>query len=150
MSHFGRKFRFQNPLRQNFRHTQCLAEYLRLDPAVFRSIVFFIGDCELKTDLPANVMTEGLNRYIQGFTGQCLTPHEAGTAAAAVAALKADTALSSYAHLESLAARHGSTTVCPRCGAPLVQRVARSGPHAGEPFLGCTGYPKCRFVRSLS
>ena len=149
VSHFGKKFRFQNPLRQNFRHTQCLAEHLRLDPAVFRSVVFFIGDCELKTALPPNVMTHGLVTHIQSFTGQCLTPTEAGTAAASLAALKANPALSSRAHLESLAARHASTTVCPRCGSPLVQRVARSGVNVGQSFLGCKGFPNCRFVRSL-
>lgn len=148
VSHFGKKFRFQNPLRQNYRHTQCLAEYLRLKPGVFRSVVFFIGDCELKTELPSNVMTRGLSTYIQSFSAPCLTSEEAGAVAAELERLKANPALSSSAHLASLTARHGSNTVCPRCGSPLVERVARSGPNAGQPFLGCKGFPKCRFVRS--
>lgn len=148
VSHFGKKFQFQNPLRQNFRHTQCLSEHLGLEPAVFRSVVFFIGDAEIKTELPANVMTRGLVNYIQSFTAPCLTPVQAGAVATALAALKANPALSSRAHLESLAARHESTTVCPRCGSPLVERTARSGPNAGKTFLGCKGFPKCRFTRS--
>ena len=32
--------------------------------------------------------------------------------------------------------------VCPRCGKELVRR---NGKH-GE-FIGCSGFPKCRFVR---
>jgi hypothetical protein len=149
VSHFGKNFQFQNPLRQNFRHTQCLAEHLKLSPKKFRSVVFFIGHCELKTSLPANVLTRGLVSHIQSFTAVCLTPTEAGTAAAAIATLKTNPALNSRAHLASLTARHESTTICPRCGSPLVERTARTGANAGNSFLGCKGFPKCRFVRSI-
>ena len=34
--------------------------------------------------------------------------------------------------------------ICPRCGKPMRQRTARQGPHAGQAFWGCTGYPECR------
>lgn len=44
----GKKRRFQSPLHQNYRHIQCLGEFLKLDPKVFQSVVFFIGECELK------------------------------------------------------------------------------------------------------
>jgi DNA topoisomerase-1 len=33
--------------------------------------------------------------------------------------------------------------VCPECGKPLVKRVSRYGP-----FLGCSGYPECRYIKS--
>lgn len=148
VSHFGKKFQFQNPLRQNFRHTQCLAEHLELEPAKFHSVVFFIGDCELKTSFPPNVMTQGLSSYIQSFATACLTPAEAGAVATALATLKANPALTTRAHRASLTARHESTTICPKCGSPLVERTARSGPNAGNTFLGCKGFPKCRFIRS--
>ncbi|WP_353948254.1 NERD domain-containing protein [Sporolactobacillus sp. Y61] len=36
--------------------------------------------------------------------------------------------------------------ICPRCGKPMVQRVARHGKHRGEHFLGCSGFPKCRYT----
>lgn len=35
---------------------------------------------------------------------------------------------------------------CLKCGAPLVQRIARTGRFAGEPFFGCSGYPGCRYI----
>jgi len=38
---------------------------------------------------------------------------------------------------------------CPKCGKPMLQRTARTGPHAGGSFWGCTGYPECRGIRSL-
>lgn len=36
------------------------------------------------------------------------------------------------------------TLTCPKCGVPLVERVARKGPNAGQSFFGCPNYPKCR------
>ncbi len=48
--------------------------------------------------------------------------------------------------LESLAAERR----CPNCGKPLAVRVARKGSNAGKPFLGCTGYPKCKTVVALT
>jgi len=41
-----------------------------------------------------------------------------------------------------------SAPLCPKCGQPLVRRVARKGPHAGKPFWGCSGFPGCRYVAS--
>lgn len=40
------------------------------------------------------------------------------------------------------------TPSCPKCGKPMRQRTARTGPHAGESFWGCTGYPECSGIRS--
>ena len=39
-----------------------------------------------------------------------------------------------------------SVTECPRCGSPLVLRKARRGRHEGSEFLGCSSYPKCRYI----
>ena len=33
---------------------------------------------------------------------------------------------------------------CPLCGKAMRRREARTGPHAGEPFWGCGGWPECR------
>jgi four helix bundle suffix protein len=40
--------------------------------------------------------------------------------------------------------------LCPRCNKPMRQRTARQGPHAGQQFWGCTGYPACKGTRPLS
>ncbi len=40
--------------------------------------------------------------------------------------------------------------IYPRCGGRLVMRTAARGTHAGETFYGCSNYPKCRFMRSVS
>ena len=36
---------------------------------------------------------------------------------------------------------------CPLCEAPMRERTARKGRHAGRKFWGCTKAPKCKGVR---
>ena len=38
---------------------------------------------------------------------------------------------------------------CPRCGSPLVRRTARRGKNAGNQFMGCSGFPKCRYTSDV-
>jgi hypothetical protein len=33
--------------------------------------------------------------------------------------------------------------LCPRCGIPMMLRMARRGPKPGEQFYGCRNYPRC-------
>jgi restriction system protein len=40
--------------------------------------------------------------------------------------------------------------VCPRCGRPMVRRIARRGPNAGQAFWGCGDYPQCRGTLPIS
>lgn len=56
-----------------------------------------------------------------------------------------------YEHLRSYKVAVYEPTVvgpdcplCPVCGGAMYQRTAGQGPHAGQPFWGCTGYPKCQ------
>lgn len=41
------------------------------------------------------------------------------------------------------------TPACPRCGAAMVTRVARTGPRAGQSFWGCSTFPTCRGAREI-
>ncbi len=62
---YRRKSRFQNPLHQNFKHTKAVELFLSLSPKYVHSVVVFVGDAELKTDLPDNVTyLRGLCPYI--------------------------------------------------------------------------------------
>jgi restriction system protein len=37
--------------------------------------------------------------------------------------------------------------LCPKCGKPMIRRVARNGPNKGESFWGCPAYPNCNGTR---
>lgn len=62
----GRKYKFQNPLRQNYLHIKTLSELLGLEKDYFHSMIAFIGECELKTrdELPEHVLTSGMVSYV--------------------------------------------------------------------------------------
>lgn len=35
---------------------------------------------------------------------------------------------------------------CPKCSSELVLRIANKGKHKGEEFMGCSAFPKCRYI----
>ena len=141
----GRKFRMQNPLRQNYRHTKALSEFLQVEEDKLHSLVMFWGECEFKTAMPRNVMNSGYATYIKSFTRILFSDAEVATISQALrhGALP-KTWATRNAHLDSLRTRHASTTVCPRCSSALVLRTAKAGANAGSKFYGCSAYPKCR------
>jgi hypothetical protein len=36
--------------------------------------------------------------------------------------------------------------LCPKCGVPMVQRVAKKGATVGQSFYGCPNYPRCKEI----
>ena len=147
---FGKKYSFQNPLHQNYRHTQCLSAFLHLDHELFHSVVFFIGDCTFKTEMPRNVLDRGLSSYIRRFQTPVLTPDQVTEIVRQLTAPKRDSTLSNRQHVRSLNARFSSATTCPKCSGTLVQRTARTGKNAGNSFTGCNNYPRCKFTRPVA
>lgn len=144
---YGKTFSFQNPLMQNYRHTKCLAEYLDIDHSIIHPIVFFASGCTFKTPMPPNVLRSGLSSYISGFRQPLLTEIEIERLVTAIQELKANPFLTRRNHMRSLRDRYDSTDICPKCGGRLVERVAKKGPASGSRFLGCSGYPRCRYTR---
>jgi restriction system protein len=37
---------------------------------------------------------------------------------------------------------------CPKCNSELVKRVAKKGAQKGNEFLGCSSFPKCRYIQN--
>ncbi|MDE4454879.1 NERD domain-containing protein [Psychrobacter sp. DAB_AL62B] len=71
----GRKYKFQNPLHQNYLHIKTLADLLELELNYFHSMIAFIGECELKTrdELPEHVLTSGIASYVKKKQDKLLT-----------------------------------------------------------------------------
>ena len=40
--------------------------------------------------------------------------------------------------------------LCPKCGKPMIKRMAKKGKNAGNEFWSCSGYPNCDGTRSIS
>ena len=146
---FKTKTKFQNPLHQNYKHIKALVSLLNLPEDHFYSLIVFMGECTFKTPMPENVVYPvGYIRYIKAKTDHRLSPDQV---AAAVAAIKqARLAPTLTTHREHV--RHVRRIVtersqrCPRCGNALVERISKTGPSPGARFLGCAGYPGCRYT----
>ena len=53
---YRKKSRFQNPMRQNYKHICALADNLGIDKSYFIGVVAFTGDCTFKTEMPDGVV----------------------------------------------------------------------------------------------
>ena len=57
---------FQNPLRQNYKHTKTLASLLNIDHDKLFPVIVFVGDSEFKTEMPDNVTyCRGFLKYVR-------------------------------------------------------------------------------------
>ena len=146
----GRRYTFQNPLRQNYGHVRAMEDTLAgiaLPRGVVRSVIVFVGNAELKREMPENVMVgfDGA-RYIRSFRNKVLSERQV----AEICSVIEDEALAgaSRQHIQNLKRRRSGSTPrqCPRCGRRMVLRTAKRGPGAGKRFWGCEGFPACRMV----
>ena len=145
---YGKNYSFQNPIRQTFRQKKALSEYLDLDESIIHTVMYFVGKCEFKTHLPANVLKSGLGTYIKQFINRTLSTEEVGRVLNTLEKHASESTLTNKDHIQSLRERHSSTTVCPKCGSNLAERTAKKGSKAGSKFLGCGNYPRCRFTKN--
>ena len=145
----GKKYSFQNPLRQTYRQKKVLAEFLPIEETHIHTVVFFVGDCKFKTQLPSNVLNSGLGKYIKRFVNQVLSQNEINRITTKLEQHTSESVLTNRDHVRSLRERHSSNTACPKCGGNLKLRTAKKGTKAGSQFLGCENYPKCRFTRNV-
>jgi len=154
----GGKFKFQNPLRQNYRHTKCLSEFLGVEHDKLHSVVMFWGEAKFKTPMPENVMSSGYLAYIKGKIEVLFSDEEVEQI---VEAIKTGRLPRTWAtrreHIASLKERHSKTAapaeppnaeepVCPKCGSAMLRRMGKSGANAGKEFWGCSRYPGCRGI----
>jgi hypothetical protein len=142
----GTKHSFQNPLHQNYLHTKTMSEHLKIDSSKIYSVVFFCGDAELKTNMPANVMTSGLSNYIKKFNNILFSDNELNHLEQQLLILK-DNQVSTKDHVSALKERYSSIITCPKCGKLLIKRTIKKGPQEGTEFLGCSGFPSCRYTK---
>lgn len=144
---YGKKYSFQNPLRQTFRQKKVLSEFLNLDESNIYTLVYFVGNCKFRTKIPDNVINSGVGRYIKQFRNQILSDEDVNQVIKVIKKHLSESSFSKTDHIRSLRERHSSDTICPKCGSNLIERIAKKGSHPGKKFLGCESYPKCRFTK---
>ena len=77
--------KFQNPLRQNYKHTATLGEALGIPAEKVFSVVVFAGDARFKTEMPSNVVQDGeIIRFIKSKTEEVFSKAEVAQVLAAI------------------------------------------------------------------
>ncbi|WP_404359481.1 NERD domain-containing protein [Methylotuvimicrobium sp. KM1] len=150
--------KFQNPLHQNYKHTQKLQSALELDSGKVFSLVVFVGDSTFKTPMPDNVVYAGdYIRFIKSKTQTILSDSKVLDICAKIESGRLKPTIKT--HREHV--RHVKTIVeekqrpvddnsCPKCSKPMVLRTARNGNNQGKQFWGCSGFPQCRTIRQIT
>ena len=150
----GKKYTFQNPLRQNYRHVRALGDALRgigIPSGVVKSLVVFVGSAELKRDMPENV-TVGLggSRYIRSFKTQVLSKGQVAAICELIESQRLEPSWMTHRqHIRNLERRNSPPgRSCPRCGQDVALRTSQKGKWAGQRFWVCESYPTCRMIET--
>ena len=151
---FKRSFKFQNPLRQNYKHVKALESALGLPPETIHSVVVFAGASTFKSPMPVNVARgSGYVTYIKSFREPVLSEPEIQRVVSQIQSGRLEPSRQTHRqHIQQLKARGDPSAErkCPACGSNMVLRTAKRGPGAGNQFWGCSTYPKCRVVQNIS
>lgn len=151
---FRRPFKFQNPLRQNYKHLQALIAALDVPEDVVHSVVVFSGECTFKSPMPANVVRGGAYiDFIKSFRQQVIPDAQVEVILARLQAKRLPPSFATHRqHLKNLRTRGDPTAErnCPRCGSRMVLRTAKQGRNAGRQFCGCSSFPKCKAVQDVT
>jgi hypothetical protein len=123
--HFKKRFRFQNPLQQNYGHMKALEAFLGVDPRVLHGIVVFRGSFEFKTPIPDGVLCHGYRSWVAAIQDVVL---DDAAVDAIVRSLQSNAMhgwLAALRHARSVRTRYSSDATCPKCGGEL--RLRRKG-----------------------
>ena len=104
------KFRFQNPIRQNYKHICAVRELLDfLEPDAVHSVVVFTGEAVFKTDVPNGVFTlPEFLAYVESHRSEVMSVNRAQFCVGRLEATRlAITHTTDIDHVLELRRRHG-------------------------------------------
>lgn len=169
---YKKKFSFQNPLHQNYKHVKVLQKLLDLTNDEIFSVVVFLGGATFKTDVPKNVLYPlGLIEHIKEQKKIIFTQREMWRVIEEIEDNKFDNSFKTHReHVKNLNVNRNKMThsefmknqnayrnkrvveakepkqnnlICAKCGSDMVLRTAKKGKNIGGQFYGCSTFPKC-------
>ena len=131
----------ENPIKQNETHIFHISNILSEKLPIFSVIVFVQGNTQ-KIDAPYVYTLGGLKKLISRENNN-ITPKQMEKAYDELCRAN-NTAVSRKEHIKNINTMlKNIDTTCPRCGKRLVERNGKNGA-----FIGCSGYPRCRFTKN--
>lgn len=145
---YGKKYFFQNPIKQNYGHVKALENILRLPEDMFIPIVVFSINADLKVNTSHLVVyTVNLKKTIGKFKERKMDLAQVEILSKGISSMNIDSKGTRKSHVENVRQRVNDKErkitegICPRCGGTLVEKKGRYGA-----FIGCSNYPKCRYT----
>lgn len=169
----SQKNQFYNPVWQNKGHLKWLQTFLADQTLPFYSYIVFSDRCTLKNITLTSGKHYVVNRYnlfsaVQqniAKAGIQLSPGKIDEIFEKLYPLTQIGEAEKIIHVRNIQQRtqdnfsqnlsaaaatpNAEKTLCPRCGGRLVMRSASKGKYQGKRFLGCSNYPKCRYIENL-
>lgn len=169
----SQKNKFFNPIIQNKGHIKWLQTFLADQTLPFYSYIVFSDRCKLKNINLTTGKHYVINRYnllsaVQknvAIAGKQLSPDRIDIIFEKLYPLTQIDEAQKVMHLYNVKQKKQGTIspiapvttktsdkikkVCPRCGGKLIIRTAVKGSHQGKKFLGCSNYPKCRYIEDM-
>lgn len=145
----GRKYQFQNPIHQNYKHVKAVQKFLDIDPHSVFSVVVFTGNSTFMTAMPDNVMRLGeLIPYIKSYKDPIINSDQLDRFCQIFIAHTEHASITHEDHMRNIE-RNMAHPICPKCGILMVLRTARAGASMGSEFWGCSNWPSCKITKNV-
>ena len=170
----ARKIKFYNPIKQNKTHIEWLLKFLGDETLPVHSYIVFSERCELK-NIQLNGVKQHVLKRNELFAAVQHNVSVYGSKLAGWRIEKFYDQLYPLAHVSEAEKqkhidqvqkkqelkkpvgqivssnvisldKYKNPGTCPRCGGKLVLRTVKRGERKGQTFLGCSNFPKCRYM----
>ena len=146
---YGKKYKFYNPVKQNYSHVKALQILLKISRDKFIPRVAFLPQATLKCTTSEIVITSNkLLKTIRNYKDIILTDNDVDRIVMELSNLPHIDYKMRKKHVSDIKRDVGirkkkiDSGICPKCNGVLIER---SGPYGK--FLGCSNYPKCNFTQ---
>ena len=152
---FGRryssiKYKFQNSLRQNYKHMKAVQKFLNVSMNNIFSIIVFTGDSEFKSEMPDNVIQlHELPSYLNSYKDQILSIETVKVLSKKMTDYLLESEINETSHIENII-NNRDNPICPKCGSEMILRTAKKGKWAGSQFWGCRNFPSCKIIKTYN
>lgn len=145
---YGAKYKFYNPLRQNYGHIKTLQGILDVPEEFYVSIVAFSSRATIKVKTMEKVIYfSQIKEIIKGYVIPKIEEDKLDVLMYTILKANIDSKENRKEHINSIrnTTKQNQTAykagICPKCGGRLVTRKGKYGK-----FVGCSNYPKCRYT----
>lgn len=137
------KNKLYNPIKQNKTHIYHVSTIIEENLPIISAVVFVQGNTQFIN--AENVYSlKGLGKLIKNNNRNLTREQMELTYEKLMKAMDKNTSMAEHIRNIHNMQNNLSNNICPRCGKQLIKRQGNKGD-----FMGCSGYPACRFTKSI-